>query len=447
MTRQQSAAALAPAAALPNRWIIALAGVAVQMILGTVYAWSVFKTPLTGIAGWTQARVFGFDLAQQITFTFSLTIFFLGSSAAIGGRFVDRAGARNIAMTAAVLFGAGTLLAGLAVGLKNIWLLWLGYGVIGGIGNGLGYVTPVAVLLRWFPDKKGIITGMAVMGFGLGAAAMGKLAPWMISRWGIANTFYACGAVFLLVILLAAQKLRNPPADFVVAAKGAKSAAPAGRSLSLGEALRTYQFYILFSLLLLNVVAGIAIISNLSPMAEELLRLARFGKREATILSRQTDILLVAGTIVFATQVFNGVGRMFWGSLSEKLGRKWVFVLLFATQVPLFILLPRVTSVWMFSIMACWILLCYGGGFGTMPSFAADTFGPRCIGAIYGVILFAWGIAGGVGPTLMEAVKSATKSAANPNGSFDVALYIAAGLLAVGLVLALLYRKPKLSPE
>jgi OFA family oxalate/formate antiporter-like MFS transporter len=343
------------------------------------------------------------------------------------------------------LFGLGTLLAGYAVTLHNMWLLWLGYGVIAGIGNGLGYVTPVAVLLRWFPDKKGVITGMAVMGFGLGAAGMGKLAPWINLHWGVSNTFFVCGAAFMIGILLAAQKLSNPPPGYSVAGKSGKPAAAPVDSMTLAQAAGKHQFYILWCLLLLNVIAGIAIISNLSPMAEELLGMKR-GNRNIKLLPQdvQNSILLMAGSIVFATQIFNGLGRMFWGSLSEKIGRRGVFLLLFATQVPLFFLLPHVTSVWLFAIIACWILLCYGGGFGTMPSFAADTFGPKNIGAIYGVILFAWGVAGGVGPTLMEGVKSATKTAQNPNGSFDVALQIAGGLLVLGLLLALLYRKPKL---
>lgn len=427
---------------LPNRWGIAMAGVAIQMILGTVYAWSVFKTPLKSMDNWTQAHLFGFDLAQQITFTFSLTIFFLGFSAALGGRFVDKAGARKVASIAAVLFGLGTLLAGLAIQNHNMWLLWLGYGVIGGIGNGLGYVTPVAVLLRWFPDKKGMITGMAVMGFGLGAAAMGKIAPWLNQQYGVANTFFICGCVFLPLMLLAARKLINPPAGYSLAATSRKAAPAPVVSLTLKQAMGKYQFYVLWGILLLNVVAGIAVISNISPMAEERFGLKMANTANIKTLSKdlQAQIALLAGSIVFATQLCNGLGRMFWGTLSEKIGRKTVFVLIFATQIPLFVLLPQITNVWLFAVAACWILLCYGGGFGTMPSFTADTFGPKNIGSIYGGVLFAWGVAGGVGPTLMEWFKSVTSR-------FDNALYIAGGLLALGLILTLCYTKPRLTSD
>jgi MFS transporter, OFA family, oxalate/formate antiporter len=398
----------------PNRWLVALAGVAIQMMLGTVYAWSVFKNPIIKNHGWS---------APKVGFTFTLTIFFLGFSAALGGRFVDKAGTKKIASIAAILFGLGTLLAGAADSTKNLWLLWIGYGVIAGIGNGLGYVTPVAVLLRWFPDKKGFITGLAVMGFGLGAAIMGQVAPIMIEHVGIAATFYVAGAIFLLGLLAAAQILVNPPADYVVANTKAKTDT-AAISVNFKSARGMNQFYILWGILFLNVTAGIAIISNLSPMAQSQLKL--------------DNPALMAGRIVAVAALFNGLGRLFWGALSEKIGRTAAFLLIFGTQIPLFLILPQVTNTAIFTIICCYILLCYGGGFGTMPSFAADTFGAKHIGSIYGPILFAWGTAGAVGPMLMEWVKKSSNS-------FSMALYIAAGVLALGFIITLLYRKPKLN--
>ena len=395
------------------RWPIAVAGVAMQMILGTVYAWSVFKKPLIAKHGWSEL---------EVGLTFMLTIFFLGFSAALGGKLVDKAGTRKVASIAAALFSAGMVLAGLADTFSSKWLLWLGYGVIAGIGNGLGYITPVAVLVRWFPDKKGTITGLAVMGFGLGAAIMGQLAPFLM-KYGvsIAAIFYASGAVFLAGMLLAARKLVNPPAEYALPAAKAATI-PAVPSVDVSRAMTMYQFYILWGLLLLNVTAGIAIISNLSNMAQEQLKITA----------------VAAGTIVFATSLCNGMGRLVWAALSEKIGRKAVFLILFASQVPLFFVLPHITNLWLFSIIACYILLCYGGGFGTMPSFTADTFGPKNIGGIYGKILLAWGVAGVAGPLLMEWVKK------NYSG-FQVALTVAAFVLAAGFILALLYRKPTLT--
>ncbi|MEN6385725.1 MAG: OFA family MFS transporter [Phycisphaerales bacterium] len=399
---------------LQNRWLVAIAGIAIQMMLGTVYAWSVFKIPLIKNHGWS---------AGQVGFTFTLTIFFLGFSAALGGRFVDKAGTKKIASIAAVLFGSGTLLAGLADSIGNLWLLWIGYGVIAGIGNGLGYVTPIAVLLRWFPDKKGFITGLAVMGFGLGAALVGQIGPVMIAKIGIANTFFIFGIIFIIGLYIAAQKLVNPPSDYVLIGSLPKTQS-AEISVDFQNARSMKQFYILWGILFLNVTAGIAIISNLSPMAQQQLSLS--------------NPAVMAGNIVAVAALFNGFGRLFWGSISEKIGRSKAFLLIFGTQIPLFIILPHISNTILFTIVCCYILLCYGGGFGTMPSFAADTFGPKHIGSIYGPILFAWGMAGAVGPMLMELVKKTS-------GSFSMALSIGAGILILGFIITLLYRKPRLA--
>lgn len=411
-----------------NRWSVAVAGVVMQLLLGTVYAWSVFKNPFMAAHGWS---------GQQVGFAFTLVILFIGVAAAFGGRFVDKAGARKVATLAAVLFGLGTILTGVADKIGSLPLLYLGYGVIGGIGNGLGYVTPIAVLVRWFPDKRGFITGLAVMGFGFGAAIMGQIAPFLIPKTGMVNgtlsitnaglglaaTFYIFGGVFLVALLVAAQYLNNPPAGWTPPAPvQKKAAAPSVASVDLAGALRMPQFYILWLLLFINVTAGIGLISNLSPMAQEACGISA----------------VVAGTVIFITSLFNGLGRIFWSSLSDKLGRKGVFLLILGTQVPLFVLLPRIGNVAAFTIVACYILACYGGGFATMPAYAADTFGAKNMGSIYGKILLAWAAAGVAGPVLMEKIKSSS-------GSFRVAIYVAAGLLTVGFVINLLYRRPSVA--
>jgi OFA family oxalate/formate antiporter-like MFS transporter len=359
-------------------------------------------------------------------------------AAAFGGKFVDKAGARKVATLAAILFGLGTILTGVADKTGSLALLYIGYGVIGGIGNGLGYVTPIAVLVRWFPDKRGFITGLAVMGFGFGAAIMGQIAPFLIPKTGtvdgalviteaglgLANTFYIFGGVFLVALLVAAQYLNNPPAGWVLPVPAKKKAAPpAAVSVDLNGALRMPQFYILWLLLFINVTAGIALISNLSPLVQDACGITA----------------LAAGTVIFITSLFNGLGRIFWSSLSDKLGRKGVFMLILGTQVPLFFLLPQLANVTAFTVVACYILACYGGGFATMPAYAADTFGSKNMGSIYGKILLAWAAAGVAGPILMEKIKSAS-------GSFKMAIYVAAVLLAAGFVINLLYRKPGVAP-
>ncbi|MFH0771983.1 MAG: OFA family MFS transporter [Candidatus Omnitrophota bacterium] len=403
---------------IKNRWVIAISGVIMQLLLGTVYGWSVFKKPLMDAHGWS---------GPQVGLAFTIVIFCLGCAAALGGKFVDKAGARKVATTAAILFGLGTLIAGYANSVNNLFLLWLGYGVIAGIGNGLGYITPIAVLVRWFPDKKGFITGLAVMGFGFGSALIGLTVPSLLTKIGITNTFYLLGAIYTAVLLIVAQNLNNPPEGWVlpVAAntKTKANTAPID-CVDLKTALGMKELYILWGVLFINVTAGLALISNLSPMAQ-----AQLGVSA-----------VLAGTIVFVSSLFNGAGRIFWASVSDKIGRKNVFLIMLISQIPLFLLLPKVTNVLFFGAISCYILSCLGGGFATMPAFAADTFGPKNIGGIYGKILLAWSTAGVVGPMLMEYFKKTSNS-------FALALIVAAALLCLGVVLISLYKKPKNCPS
>jgi OFA family oxalate/formate antiporter-like MFS transporter len=381
-----------------------------QLMLGTVYAWSVFKKPFMTAHGWT---------GPQVGMAFTIVIFFIGVAAAFGGRFVDKAGAKKVATLAAILFGLGTILTGLADKIGSIWLLYASYGVIGGIGNGLGYVTPIAVLVRWFPDKRGLITGLAVMGFGLGAAIMGQIAPFTIVYLGLGKTFILFGVIFLIVLLFAARSLVNPPPGWEGLLEVRKKTSLKSSSVDLKSAVGMYQFYLLWGILCLNVTAGIALLSNLSPMAQSQVGLSA----------------VAAGTLIFVCSLFNGFGRIFWATLSDKFGRKTVFLLILATQIPAFIALPNIHSPFLFGAVCCYILLCYGGGFATMPAFAADTFGPKNMGSIYGKILLAWSAAGVIGPMLMEYIKKSS-------GNFSMALYWAAGFLFLGFIFVLLYKKP-----
>ncbi len=397
----------------PARCQVALAGIAIQMCLGTVYAWSAFKSPLLDAHrahGWT---------TPQVGLAFTLVILSIGVSAAFGGKLVDKAGSRKIATIGAILFALGTASAGLANHFGSLWLLWIGYGVIGGTGNGLAYITPIAVLVRWYPECRGKITGLAVMGFGLGAALMGFIVPLVLPVLGITNSFLLFGALLLVVMLLAAQRLENPAAGRRAAPSPLVVKMAATPPRELRQALGMYQFYVLWGLMFFNITAGLMLISNLSPFAQQQLSI---GPE-------------VAGVILLLTALANGLGRIVWAALSDRIGRKATFLLLVGSQIPLFLLLPHVTGFVPFTIICCYILLCYGGGFGSMPAFAADTFGTRCMGEIYGKVLLAWGLAGVAGPTIMDVVQNVT-------GSYAMALTAAACILVLGFLLTLSYRRP-----
>jgi len=409
-----------------KRWWIAVGAVIMQMCLGSVYAWSVFKKPLMTSHGWE-------EFPTQLTFM--ICIGMIGLSAAFGGILVDKKGPRFVASIGGILFGIGTLLSGYAAQIGNVYLLYLGFGLVAGLGNGFGYVTPIATLIRWFPDKRGLVTGLAVMGFGAGAFFIGKLAPGMISSFsagaaqpaagGVAMTFYILGAIFRVLVTASAMLYKNPPAGWLPAGftPSAKTTSAAD-SFNLGAALRTPQWWMLWGMLFLNVTAGLGLLSQLSPMAQEVV-----GKRDGI-----TDVALLAaagGTILAIASIFNGLGRLFWAAVSDKIGRKAVFATMFVTQGVLYVVLPEIANVTLFTVIACYLLACYGGGFATMPAFAADSFGPGHIGRVYGTMLTAWGCAGVAGPMIfaLDALKGKS-------------LYVAAGILGVGLLLAVIYRRP-----
>ena len=400
-----------------KRWWIAIAAIVMQLCLGTVYAWSVFKKPLMTSHGWSEPGV-------QATMMIIMAV--IGISAAFGGTLVDKKGPRFVATIGGILFGIGTLLGGLADQIGSIWLLYIGYGVIGGLGNGFGYVTPIATLIRWFPDKRGLVTGLAVMGFGAGAFFMGKIAPAMVNSIGVASTFYIWGVIFLVLVTGAAQIYKNPPQGWVPAGfKPAASAVSAADSFTFDEAVKTPQWWMLWAMLFLNVSAGLGLLSQLSPMAQDLI-----GKTQG--ITDPKVLAIAGGSILAYASIFNGLGRLFWASVSDFIGRKNVFLAMFITQALLYIYLPQVAGVFLFTVIACYLLACYGGGFATMPAFAADSFGPGYIGKVYGIMLTAWGCAGVFGPLVFSipAIKG-------------IALYVAAGILVLGFLIAFSYRPPK----
>lgn len=414
-----------------KRWGIAIAAIVMQLCLGTVYAWSVFKKPLIATHGWGEV---------QTQYTFMIFMFTIGCAAAFGGTLVDKKGPRFVATIGGILFGISTLLSGYADQVGSLPLLYLAYGILGGLGNGFGYVTPIATLIRWFPDKRGLVTGLAVMGFGLGAFFMGKIAPAMINSFaggmtasGVAQTFYIWGVVFLVCVVGAAQMLKNPPAGWLPAGfTPSASTVSAADSLTFGEAVKTPQWWMLWGMLFLNISAGLGLISQLSPLAQEYYKPLLTDPAVLANPEALTKALAVAGgTVVSVSAIFNGLGRLFWARVSDikAVGRRGVFGTMFASQAVIYILvaLGIINSYWLFLVAACYLLACYGGGFATMPAFAADNFGPGYIGKVYGFMLTAWACAGIVGPLAFARFKAQ-------------ALFIAAGLLCVGFVIDLMFR-------
>jgi OFA family oxalate/formate antiporter-like MFS transporter len=397
----------------PNRSIIALAGVFMQMALGAVYAWSIFRIPLTQTYGWTVA---------QVTVAFELAILVLGFSAFAGGIWMRRSGPRPVAIAGAVLYGLGTALAGTS---HNLTALYLTYGVMGGAGLGLGYIVPIATLVRWFPDKRGVITGIAVAGFGAGALVTAPIAQRLIASVGVSSTFVILGIAYFVIIMLAATVMKNPPAGYAPAGlEPSNVGGSAGLDFTLRQALGTWQWYALWLTLFLNTTAGIAIISQASPMAQEI---------------SHVNAAAAAG-LVGIISIANGSGRFLWAWLSDAIGRKAVFLTMFVLQAVAFWLVAHVSGFVPLAILASVILLCYGGGFGTMPSFATDYFGSKDIGSIYGLLLTAWGVAAVAGPTFVAQVRQAT-------GAYQGALKIMALMTLVSAIVPLLLRPPVLRPS
>jgi OFA family oxalate/formate antiporter-like MFS transporter len=394
-----------------TRWLIAVAAIVMQLALGAVYAWSVFVKPLKDLNHWS---------TTEVSLTFTLAIFFLGIGSTIGGFLLDRIGPRVMGTIAGVVYGIGVI--GASVGTRNLFLLYLAYGVLGGLGLGLGYIVPVATLVKWFPDRRGLITGLAVGGFGAGALITAPVATRLINTTGVATTFLVLGIIYLIVVVVAAQFYRVAPTGYKPAGwepSAAQVGQRARQDFTPREALSRWQWYALWLMLCLNVSAGIMLISQAAPIGIEVTKVSA----------------LVAAGLVGIISIFNGAGRVFWGWFSDVIGRRNVFLVMFLLQAVLFFLLPNATSYVLFAVLAAVIALCYGGGFGTMPAFAADYFGPRFAGSIYGLMLTAWGVGGIIGPILIAQVRDRT-------GGYSAAMYVIAAIMLVSAILPLLVRPP-----
>src|SRR5712671_1262251 len=394
-----------------NRWGIAIAGVVMQVALGAVYAWSVFRVPLAKQFGWS---------ISEVTLTFTISIFVLGFAAFFGGLWLNRKGPRVVALTGGVLYGLGIFLASFTHRLS--WL-YLTYGVIGGIGLGLGYIVPVAVLVKWFPDRRGLITGIAVGGFGAGALITAPVATRLIQSVGVLSTFAYLGVAYLVVTIISGSFMQNPPDGWKPegwSPTASQTSQRAGHDFVLSEALKTWQWYALWLLLFLNTCAGISVISQEAPIFQELTGASA----------------VIAGGMVGIASLGNAVGRVFWAWVSDLITRRATFAVMFVLQVLLFWFVPRITSSSIMAIIAFIILMCYGGGFGTMPAFTADYFGPKNVGPIYGLMLTAWSFASAVGPLFIAHMRETA-------GSYRGALHVIAGVMAISTLLPILVRPPR----
>jgi OFA family oxalate/formate antiporter-like MFS transporter len=395
-----------------NRWVIAAAGVCMQIALGAVYAWSVFRIPLAKQFGWS---------ISQVTLTFTISIFVLGIAAFFGGLWLNRKGPRVVALTGGALYGIGTFLASFSD--HRLWWLYLSYGLIGGIGLGFGYIVPVAVLVKWFPDRRGLITGIAVGGFGAGALVTAPVATRLIQSVGVLPTFAYLGIAYLIVTLASGTFMQNPPNGWKPTGwqpSPTQMSQRAARDYTLGEALGAWQWWALWLLLFLNTSAGISVISQESPMFQELAKVSA----------------VVAAGMVGVVSIGNAVGRVFWAWVSDLITRKTTFLIIFLLQALLFWLLPDIASAGTLTVVTFIILMCYGGGFGTLPAFTADYFGSKNVGPIYGLMLTAWGFASVCGPLLIAYMRE-------ESGVYRGALEVVAAVMLVSTIVPLIVSPPK----
>ena len=395
-----------------NRWWIAVAGVCLQMALGSAYAWSVFRIPLVKEFGWSIA---------QVSLTFTICWFCLGCTASLGGIWLNRRGPRIVAVIAGLLWGGGVFLSSFAA--HKLWLLYLGYGIIGGTGLGMGYIVPIAVLVKWFPERRGLITGIAVGGFGAGSLLAAPVAGRLVQSVGLMPTFAYLGVAFAAVAVLSGLFMRNPPEAWHPAGwqpTAAQLSQRSDRDFMLGESLRTWQWWALCGLMSINTMAGLSIVSQAAPIFQEM------GK-----VSAETAAILV-GVI----SVGNGVGRVFWAWISDVTARKTAFLTMYLIQAALFSIYHYIGSPTLLTIATFVIVMCYGGGYGITPAFAADYFGPRHVGSIFGLMLLPWAFPAAFGPLLFAYMREST-------GGYTEALYLIAAMLVIAIILPLKVSPPR----
>ena len=396
-----------------NRWLIALSAIGIHISIGAAYAYSVYTIPLGETMNWTVSSV-------TVAFTVMMTLG--GASAAVFGKFVEKNGPRKSALLAAVLFGLGQAGSGFSVSIDSLTLFILTYGLLSGIGLGIGYISPVSTLVKWFPDRRGLATGMAVLGFGSGALITAPVAASLMESVGVTNTFYILGASYFLIMTVSALYIAPPPAGWLP--EGMKGKVTSNKEkirdlsqLKAREAVKTKHFWMLWIIMLINTSAGIMMISVASPMAQTIGGLTAGA----------------AAVMVGLMGVFNGAGRIGWAAASDYLSRPVVFIIFFIIQLVAFTTLPVISSAIIFQVLIFLVVSCYGGGFSNLPAFIADLFGTKELGAIHGYLLTTWSLGGLIGPTLVSQIYAAT-------GSYIPVFYVFVGLIAIALIIAVLLK-------
>ena len=458
-----------------NRWLVPPCALAIHLCIGMAYGFSVFWLPLSRAIGITQANTcpnagpFTALVSTTCDWTISdlgwmYTLFFvvLGSSAALWGGWLERAGPRKAGVVAAFCWSGGLLIGALGIATHQLWMLLLGPGVVGGVGLGLGYISPVSTLIKWFPDRRGMATGMAIMGFGGGAMIGAPLSNALMDKLhtptsvGVAETFVVLAAIYFVFMIGGAFGYRVPPAGWlpagaapagtaspgVEASSSAARAVGPARSVHLRNAHKTPQFWLVWAALCLNVSAGIGVLGISSPMLQEIFGGKLVGHPELSFLQldagQKTAIAAIAAGFTGLLSLANIAGRFGWASLSDRIGRKTTFTVFFALGIVLYAVSPSAAhlgSEALFAGLVCVIVSMYGGGFATVPAYLADLFGTQFVGAIHGRLLTAWSTAGIIGPVLVNTIREAQIAAGVPRAEvYDRTMYILSGLLVLGLV-------------
>ena len=389
---------------MKNRWLIALSAIGIHICIGSVYAWSVLTKPIMQAMGFT---------LKETTWTFSIAILFLGLSAGFLGDYVEKYGPRKSGLTSTCFFGLGMFGTALALHLNSLPLLYLFYGVIGGIGLGTGYITPVSTLVKWFPNNRGFATGLAIMGFGFASLIAGPLMQILVAKYGLVQNIIMLGSVYMVIMAASALYLEPPKAsNGGPSGINVKSILP-DTQFTAKEARKTWQFYALWWIFFTNITCGIGLLAVASPMAQEVVKMTP----------------MAAASMVGIIGLINGLGRIFWSTISDYLGRSTVYVVFFLIQIFAFYALAETSSAFIFQLIVFVIISCYGGGFSCMPAFLSDLFGTKELSAIHGKILTAWGMAGIAGPLLLSWIRETTNS-------YSITLYFFSACFVVSLIIA-----------